>query len=372
MSIPAIAFAKALDLGALESPGVRLLLYVIAENTYDDSFVCRLSQEQMAYEAGRVSDRTVRRHLTELEEARVLIRAPRRLESGQRVEDQIRLVGYKRWYHRDHKRHNIQAPPDNLSGGKKRLGKRRGADTTQMSAGDYHRTICPVVPPDTCCPVATGQQVSGTYKALPSLLPYYPPLTPEGASAGEGEVDLARKVKFAKGWDAEAQEAVAELRDVKAHVVTEFVMPLAGTLSPPAFVDGASWVRDLGKQLGHFQAVTLARLADRMRGERNRDLPGVADLVQLANRIATLTAPVRSSAPVVLPRPIAAIEITATHEPAAFQRWCDFIGVTWGAGAAADVVRRGVLTANTRWPELLDARLIDPNYSTTTRGETTP
>lgn len=150
MSIEAIAYAKQMDLGAAENAQARLLVYVIAENTFNDSFVCRLTQAQLAYEAGRVSERTVRRHLDALEGARVVVRpkAQRRADGGHMLGDVIRLRGFKRWYLRDHGgRRNGGSPADKLSGGKRATG------------GQVVRP-----PADTCCPPAAGQQVSGAYK----------------------------------------------------------------------------------------------------------------------------------------------------------------------------------------------------------------
>lgn len=163
VSIEAIAYVKTLDLGACESAAVRLLLYVIGENTFNDSFLCRLSQEQLGYEAGRISDRTVRRHLDKLEEDRIILRPrnadgsrKRIADTGQMAGDVIRIVGLKRWYNRNHaegKRRAVKhpRPADKMSGG--------GSD----GEGDSQRTNFPVATGQQC-PLATGQQVSGAYK----------------------------------------------------------------------------------------------------------------------------------------------------------------------------------------------------------------
>lgn len=153
MSVEAIAYVKSLDLGGKESAAVRLLLYVIAENTFNDTFVCRLTQQQLAYEV-RVSDRTVRRHLDDLAEGGAIIRPRKRLrstQSGQLSGDIIRIRGFKRWYWRDHavqqRRARAKTPADKMSAG--------GLGT---SGQNVRR------PADTCCPLASGQQVSATYK----------------------------------------------------------------------------------------------------------------------------------------------------------------------------------------------------------------
>src|SRR5438874_1915325 len=66
MSIEALAYVKMLELGDRESHATRLIMYVIGENTFNDSFRCKLGQEQIAFEAGRMGIRTLRRHLNSL------------------------------------------------------------------------------------------------------------------------------------------------------------------------------------------------------------------------------------------------------------------------------------------------------------------
>lgn len=123
MSIEALTFAKKMDLGKCEGAQARLLVYVIAENTFNDSFLCRLCQEQLAYEA-RASESTIRRHLRALEEARIILRRRARDEDGRLGNHVIRLVGYKRWYNTQHadsqrKFRARHRPPVNLTGGEK-------------------------------------------------------------------------------------------------------------------------------------------------------------------------------------------------------------------------------------------------------------
>jgi hypothetical protein len=145
VSIEAIAYIKSRDLGAADSAQARLLLYVIAENTFNDSFVCRLSRDQIAYEAGRVSERTVRRHISDLIEARVLIRRENYAAKGGRDIDDLRIVGFKKWYLANHRK-NRQSIPDKLSG----KGGGHGGQSVRAyrTNGVGH----------------TGQQVSGIYK----------------------------------------------------------------------------------------------------------------------------------------------------------------------------------------------------------------
>lgn len=157
MSIEALAYAKLLDLGTAESAQARLLVYVIAENTFNDTFICRLGQAQLAYEAGRVHERTIRRHLDTLEAAKIIVRPRRRSRDsdGQLKEVPVRIRGFKRWYIRDHKAAPKRSSlPAKMSGG------------GGSSSGQIVRK-----PADTCCPVASGQQVSGTYKDTRTSIP---------------------------------------------------------------------------------------------------------------------------------------------------------------------------------------------------------
>lgn len=104
MSVEALAYVKTLDLGDCEK--ARLLMYVIGENTFNDTFVCRVGIEELAFQLRR-DEKTVRRQLAALE-SRVTVAGVRRrayvlrarrngVDGGRRFDD-IRLVGYKRWY----------------------------------------------------------------------------------------------------------------------------------------------------------------------------------------------------------------------------------------------------------------------------------
>jgi DNA-binding transcriptional ArsR family regulator len=186
MSIEAIAYAKSMDLDGAENAAARLLLYVIAENTFNDSFVCRLSQEQLAYEAGRVSERTVRRHLEALEEAGKIVRprAQRRATGGHMLTDVIRIRGYKRWYLRDHGAHKRGgSPADKLSGGAANVSRARRAAT----GGQNDRP-----PPDTCCPPTAGHLLSAAYKDSRTSNPV-PSCAPD--ARGSANVDFRSEVR---------------------------------------------------------------------------------------------------------------------------------------------------------------------------------
>lgn len=148
MSIEALAFIKMLDLGEHENPTNRLLLYVVAENTFNDSFVCRLSQKQIAWETSRISVRTLRRHLDALSAKGVAIIAQRpRYECGSRQADDISIVEFESWYKAQ------------VAAGKIRVKADKMAATPPLHRGQNGRKS-----PDRAVSAPPGQQVSGTYK----------------------------------------------------------------------------------------------------------------------------------------------------------------------------------------------------------------
>lgn len=322
-----MAFAKALDLGACEGAQARLLLYVIAENTFNDSFLCRLCQEQLAYEAGRVSDRTIRRHLASLEEARLIVRQSKRAATGNASNDVIRIVGFKRWYHANHggpsvRRSKIQ--PDKLSGGSK-------ANPT----GQIVR-----LQPDSTCPPATGQQVSGTYKdnrTSKSVLS--PPLTPTISTSGPQEggeeknsslkseagspigqaapAKSAAAIGWASGWTAEARAAVDEIRssnhDAVADVADVFIDAVRELRGPAPGPTPAAYVRELAALRG-FDRATLAALAAHQIKTRSTKLDSVPNLIAAAKRGFAAAPNSPTSAP-------AGVQISRKTKPAAVDAW---------------------------------------------------
>ena len=202
MSVEAIAYVKSLDLRECEK--ARLLLFIIAENTFNDTFVCVIGQRQLAYEA-RACERTVRRQIDELVAARILIRKPRYPEkSGGRLPDALRIVGFKRWYLASHKAtrkkflehaeasgqngrktrgstgQNVRKPlPDKMSGSP-------GGLPAKMSGSPRGGL------PDTAMSGVTGQQVSGSYKESRTY-PVNKKNAREGALSEDSNLDLEGK-----------------------------------------------------------------------------------------------------------------------------------------------------------------------------------
>lgn len=158
MSVEAIAYVKSLDLGGCEK--ARLLMYVIGENTFNDTFVCVVGQKQLAYEA-RAGERTVRRQIDELVSARILIRKERYPEKGGRLFDALRIVGYKKWYLANNKIARRKAHNDDGAtgqNGRKALPAKMAGSPRGLAAKVAGRATGQQVAAD------TGQQVAGTYK----------------------------------------------------------------------------------------------------------------------------------------------------------------------------------------------------------------
>jgi len=168
VSIDAIAYVKLRDLGEIETPVLRLLLLAIAENQYNDTRICRLTQAQFAREL-RIGERTVRRHLATLEEHRVIVRAPKRNDDGHVEYDRIRITGFTAWY-------RTKALPAKLAGRRKTAGN-AGTPTGQIGHQDKGGLPAKNEEP-------TGQQVAGTVRtdSLPDS--NNPPIPPKAGGTG--------------------------------------------------------------------------------------------------------------------------------------------------------------------------------------------
>jgi DNA-binding transcriptional ArsR family regulator len=105
MSIEALAFAKITDLGAAESPAARLLFYVIAENTFNDSLMCRVGQAELVYQT-RGAMRTMQRHLSALVNAGIITVSRSGGVGAGRLPDAITIVGFGDWLAHERARHS--------------------------------------------------------------------------------------------------------------------------------------------------------------------------------------------------------------------------------------------------------------------------
>ncbi len=95
MSIDAIAYVKTLPPGAVYRPA-RALLFVIAENTFNDTGECRVGQRVLVAEAD-IPERTLRRYLHRLESDGMIARRLRARAGGGRLPDCLTLCGFLAW-----------------------------------------------------------------------------------------------------------------------------------------------------------------------------------------------------------------------------------------------------------------------------------
>lgn len=93
MSLDAISYSKRI---AAPSPAAKLVLFIIAENTFNDSGMCRVGQKVLADDTG-MTDRSIRTHLGELARLNIIkIHIQPGTGTG-RLPDAIELVGFLEW-----------------------------------------------------------------------------------------------------------------------------------------------------------------------------------------------------------------------------------------------------------------------------------
>ena len=97
MSFEALAYVKQINLGDASTSSNHLLLRSIAENTFNDSCLCKLSQKQLALEVC-CTVRHLRRLLRDLDDRQIIVRHAQydQRDGGRRV-DAIELVGFAGW-----------------------------------------------------------------------------------------------------------------------------------------------------------------------------------------------------------------------------------------------------------------------------------
>jgi hypothetical protein len=90
-------------------------------------------------------------------------------------------------------------------------------------------------------------------------------------------------------WDEAARNAVHDLLGTDlAHVATDLLVPVVGTLGPPKGVHGASYVRDLAEMVGEYPPEVLAVVTQSLRHTRKYDLPAICDVLVLARSVAPM------------------------------------------------------------------------------------
>lgn len=278
MSNEALTYVKLLELGPLERPALRLLLYIVAENTFNDSFRCKVGQKLLGYEAGRVSERTVRRLLGKLDKNEITKCHGGRNVGGARKNDEIELCGYEGWYKRlraeqqgkRKKRGRGGGPegseagtmPDSLSG--------MGMEGIPDNLTGTNRTDCPArtgqngrYQPDSSCPVHTGHLVSGYNKIpLQESVQDSPPPPQRGVRA-----DARREREI----NSRQEEWVAPLRQEAAtrHVVQTLLEPLLLEM-PLQHKNPAAMLKGLAHELRNESDAVLAETLRELRTTRKK------------------------------------------------------------------------------------------------------
>lgn len=145
MSMQAMTFAMTLP---VDASGQRLLLFCIAHHVSNETGSTIVGQKRLSDEA-RVSVRSVRRYLAELEDAGIVKCTPRRRDNGSQTTDQVELVGFLEWLNvienggviPSRKRAKpVDEPADNLAGGNPDLA---GGGGHLLSGGGGH--CCPTL-----------------------------------------------------------------------------------------------------------------------------------------------------------------------------------------------------------------------------------
>jgi hypothetical protein len=212
VSIDAIAYVKTLP---VSEPTSRLLMWSIAENTYNDTFRCKVGNLVLAEEVG-VHERTIMRRLKELEDGGLITRHPNHRSNGRRP-DAIEIVGFEAWLmaNRPHRMRRVaggEGPHDSMSGGVSRAAPPNDnglGDATSppdnLPTGQFaHRAAGVRLP--------TGQQVSGGNKedsrTRDPVLQERTPLAPHACGA-EGTDDRSSNQAGAPPPGAEPDASAA-------------------------------------------------------------------------------------------------------------------------------------------------------------------
>lgn len=358
MSIEAITFVKTLRVA---NPRARLLLGSIAENTFNDSGLCRVTQEVLCYDT-TMPERTVRYHLRKLEQDGLIVVTRRRGKLGQHQNNDLEIVGFKDWLGAIRGR---VSPPARLAGG---CGNHDA--TTGNVLADGHRQ-----------PVAGPYKDSRTSEVSTREVPLNPPLG--GGDEVEDAVDE-------KGTILEqlAQDGIDEgvLRHLIAPVVE--ARRIGGTNGNPrsALRDVARAAKGLGEEaLRRAAADVLDSAAVKVRISALTD--AVAQAHKAGARIViqsrtpqwaawerhfVTTAPDTArlmrrwtswQVPATWPPPSAAPDVEQTGPAHWRLSWGTPEHAAWlavmrrrdaAAAQAADVSQR-VLTEASRWPDLAPA-----------------
>jgi hypothetical protein len=199
VSIEAITYVKLLDLGELEGGNLRLLLYILAENTFNDSGLCKVGQQEIARQT-RSSTRSVIRRLIALEDAKspIIERIARYLPEGGRKTDAIKLCGFSEWLEEQQEskgKRRTPPLPDKLSG----RGVQDDGLGDDLSASPTRHLLSP----------PTCQQLSPSNKNPVLDRTSFSPPTPSRGVRVWKEIQLLKELK-AEGGDAKIIERFLE------------------------------------------------------------------------------------------------------------------------------------------------------------------
>ncbi len=145
MSMQAMTYAMTLP---VDASGPRLLLFCIAHHVSNETGLTIVGQKRLSDEA-RVSVRSIRRYLAELEEAGIVKCTPRRRDNGSQTTDEVELLGFLEWLNvienggviPSRKRGKpVDEPAANLAGGQPDLA---GGGGQQVAGGGGH--CCPTL-----------------------------------------------------------------------------------------------------------------------------------------------------------------------------------------------------------------------------------
>lgn len=196
------------------------------------------------------------------------------------------------------------------------------------------------------------------------------PLTPSASRHLHRERAAEHGGGWARGWTIDSRHAVAGLRSnaILAHVATDFVDVVRGTLRPQKGADAAAYVRQLSAKLRDFPAPVLRRAADEVLSTRGGYLPTAAEIARIATAAVETTARDAAAAAKLAERRANA----PSSDPALGARWdgvhgalVERLGATvvqsWFAGGALHRLECGRLTITV--PHKFNARWIKENYA---------
>lgn len=273
MSIEAMTYVKQLDVA---NPTSRMLLLIIAENTFNDSGVCRVGQAVLSHET-RVPERTLRDHLRRLRREGVITIERSKDENGQMQHAAIGLVGFADFLASIRRRKTVSsgsAPQVDNDGSDTAIQRRNPPLASgDLSAAGQRRTV------------AGPYKESRTSKYRTSL-----PQTPE-AETGSGEREQVEQagekigtssVPSGDSLPVAAAGWLTALRadDVHLAVVDGLVAPLLATLTVPRNVAPVAWLRLWRDAAGAIEMSPrlMAEVVRAIAIDRVRDLPWPKDL----------------------------------------------------------------------------------------------